>query len=390
MIITIIADIYGEENNGTIATTNRLIHHMIKRGHTIRFVSSYKGQDNENISYYVVPKRSFYFLDNYISKNGATFGKPVENIIERAIIGSDVVHILIPFKMGKAAVKLAIKNGVAYTSAFHTQPENITTHIKLRDVQFANDLFYKRFYKQFYKYQQFIHCPSNFIKSEITKKGYTGDMKVISNGVTENFKKLKSQKPEELKDKFVIFTSSRYSSEKRHDLVIGAMKYSKYADRIQLVFAGKGPLKNKLAKLGKDLTNPVKFVFYNSKDDLATAFNYADLYVHPADIEIEAIACMEAASCGLVPVVSDSSRSATKQFAMTDKNLFKQGDAQDLAKKIDYWIEHPQEKEKMSEQYPVFMEKYQIEQAMDKMEEMFYEAKEWFKSNKQAINKQIK
>ena len=36
-------------------------------------------------------------------------------------------------------------------------------------------------------------------------------------------------------------TLGRLSKEKRQDVIINALKYSKYGDRIQLVFAGKGP-----------------------------------------------------------------------------------------------------------------------------------------------------
>lgn len=374
MIITIIADIYGEENNGTVATTNRLMQHMIKRGHSIRLVSTYAGKDTKDIQYFVTKKRNFYVFNKYISANGAVFAKPDRKILEEAIKGSDVVHMLIPFKLAKLAVKVAKELKVPMTSAFHTQPENISTHIGMRNVTMVNKMFYHRFYKQFYKHHNFVHCPSHFIKDEIAKNNYKGDLRVISNGVIDTFRKFESTRPAELNGKYLVFTSSRYSGEKRHDLVIEAVKHSKYADKIQLIFAGKGPLKDKLTRMSAHLPNPTKFVFYTSKQDLAAAINYSDLYVHPADIEIEAIACMEAVSCGLVPVISDSNRSATKQFAMTEKNLFEQGNAKDLAAKIDYWIEHPEEKEQLSKEYETFTEQFRIEAAMDKMELMFKDA----------------
>ncbi len=72
--------------------------------------------------------------------------------------------------------------------------------------------------------------------------------------------------------------------------------------------------------------------------------NECDLYVHASDAEIEGISCMEALACGLVPIISDSRLSATMQFALDERSLFRAGDAADLAAKMDFWIEHPEER----------------------------------------------
>ena len=100
----------------------------------------------------------------------------------------------------------------------------------------------------------------------------------------------------------------------------------------------------------------------------------ADLYVHPAEIEIEAISCLEAIACGLVPVIADSPRSATRYFAPDGRCLFRNKDAKDLAGKIDYWIEHPEEKAALCAQYRGFVEQHEYERCMDRMEQMLLDA----------------
>lgn len=65
----------------------------------------------------------------------------------------------------------------------------------------------------------------------------------------------------------------------------------------------------------------------------------SDLYVHCANIEVEGMSCMEAFACGCVPLISDARLSSTKSFALHKCNLFKHGDALDLARKIDYFYE---------------------------------------------------
>ncbi len=66
----------------------------------------------------------------------------------------------------------------------------------------------------------------------------------------------------------------------------------------------------------------------------------SDLYVHAADVEIEAIACLEAVASGLVPVIADSPLSATSQFALDHRSLFEAGNVAILAERIDWWYEH--------------------------------------------------
>ena len=98
-----------------------------------------------------------------------------------------------------------------------------------------------------------------------------------------------------------------------------------------------------------------------------------DLYVHPADAEIEAISCMEAFASGLVPVISDSERSATPQFALDDRSLFSPGDSDNLAEKIDYWLSNPQERKKMERRYSEHGRQFAIDRCAEAMEEMFRE-----------------
>ena len=167
----------------------------------------------------------------------------------------------------------------------------------------------------------------------------------------------------------MIQFTDRLSKEKTHKVLIDAVNLSKYRDKIQLVFAGIGPLHDKLEKQGNKLPNPPEFRFF-SRADLVRQLNMADLYVHPAEIEIEAISCLEAIACGLVPVIANSPRSATRYFALDERNLFHNKDAKDLAKRIDYWIEHPEEKAALAERYKGFVQQHEYEHCMDRMEQM--------------------
>ena len=197
-------------------------------------------------------------------------------------------------------------------------------------------------------------------------------MHVISNGIEPEWKYLKSKKPEELKGKIIITMVGRLSGEKRQDLLIDAVSKSKYSDKIQLIFAGKGPKELNYMKLSEKLANKPIFNFYPN-EELRYILSYTDLYVHTSDAEIEAISCIEAIATGLVPVIAESDKSATSQFALDSRSKFEAGNSRDLANKIDYWLENEKERKEMEVKYADYAKKYRIEESMKKIEEMFKE-----------------
>ena len=209
------------------------------------------------------------------------------------------------------------------------------------------------------------------IRSQLEKHRYKADFRVISNGIEPDIVYHKNPKDPEFEGKILIVMSGRYSGEKRQDVLIDAVKKSKYKDRIVLYLAGQGPMKAHYEKLCADLPNKAVMKFL-TKAELQRLFGMADLYVHTSDAEIEAMGCMEAFASGLVPVISNSTnRSATPQFALDERSLFKPGDSSDLAEKIDWWIEHEDERKRMEHLYAEEADRFRLDDCVDKMEQMF-------------------
>ena len=125
--------------------------------------------------------------------------------------------------------------------------------------------------------------------------------------------------------------------------------------------------------MGESLTNKPIMEFFD-KEELIKLLGMTDVYVHSSDAEIEAISCIEAVACGNVPIIANSVRSATPQFALDERSLFEAGNSDDLANKIDYWIEHEEERQKMQLEYAKSAEKYRISKSMEQMEGMFLDA----------------
>ena len=371
MVIVLVIDIFDQLNNGTTMTAYRFAQMLRKRGHEVRVVSTGEPGPGK----YVVEERYCPVATQFAHSQGFAFAKTDREVFRRAFEGADVVHFLLPLPFECHAAQVAREMGIPTSAAFHLQPENITYIIHLNNHLKANQLMpkliYKIFYKTFYKDFDHIHCPSRFIAEQLAKNGYPAKLHVISNGVDDDF--VPAKQPQSFDDGlFHILMVGRLSPEKRQRVLIDAVAQSKYADKIQLHLAGNGPRKQKLMKQGQKLVHPPIFGFY-SKEDLIALTQKCDLYVHASVIEIEAISCLEAFSCGLVPVICNSEQSATRQFALDDRSLFVPDDSADLARKIDYWIEHPQERAQMAVQYAKQGDTYRVEQSILKAEKMFEE-----------------
>ena len=179
-------------------------------------------------------------------------------------------------------------------------------------------------------------------------------------------------KPQEFKDKIVILSIGRYAREKSQDTLIKALKYSKYKEKIQLILAGQGVKENYYKKLAKNLPISPIFKFFD-RDEIVDIINYSDMYVHPAEMELEGIACLEAITCGKLVIVSSSKLSATKEFAVSKKCIFEKRNPKDLARVIDYFIEHEDEKHLCEQKYLKESKVYDQDSCMEQMEKMIKE-----------------
>lgn len=380
MIITIVADVLGDENNGTTIAAYNLIRALRKRGHQVRILCC--DQDKIGMEdYYVVPTYNFgKVINNYILKNGVQLAKPDKKVIAAAFDGCDHVHAMMPLSLGKAGVKEARKRGLSVTAGFHMQAENLSSHLFLKNDPLFNWIVYKVMHNSFYKHVHAVHYPTEFVHQLHLKYAKETNAYVISNGVNLAFQNnAKKDKPKQFEDKYLILNTSRYSDEKCQKVLLRAVKKSKHEKDIQVVLAGAGPLEKKYRRIGKKLTNKPILNFF-TREQMIEIIQEADLYVHPADIEAESIATLEAIAGGLVPVISNSKRSAARYFALTEENTFKNNSPKKLAERIDYWLENPDKLQENKEKYVGFTDQFAFETCMDRMEMMIIETHEKFRS----------
>ena len=371
--ITMVVDTYGIYTNGVTISTMRCADALRKRGHTVNIITGSPSSDDFT---YTTGYNKFPILYQVSKSQGMFLAKNNKKILNNVIGESDIVHFLLPFKIQKSGKKISDKLNVPSCAAFHVQPENITSTLYLDKFKKINEYIYS-YYRDFYNEFNHIHCPSKMIANMLKERGYNAKLHVISNGVDPKFVPKKVSKPDNLKDKFIILMVGRLSREKRQDLIIKAVKKLPFEKDVQIIFAGQGPWKKALVDESKGLTNPPIMDFF-SQDMLHDVINYSDLYVHASTIEIEAISCIEAFSCGLVPIISDSKVSATNQFALTEYNLFNASNADNLAEKILFLYNNQEIVEGLSKEYIDYAQTFQLEKSIKALEMMFYETIEDF------------
>lgn len=381
MRILFVIDSFYTTNNGTSISAQRFAGELRKRGHEVKVLcwdTPEYIENNLTDGDFTTKKFHIPVFQPLCDKHDFSFAYNNKNIVHDACDWADIVHVFVPFGIEMEAINYCHEIGKPVTAAFHIQPENMTSSVSMGKVEWFNEMFYRSFRRNIYNRVRHVHVPSLFMGRMIADRGYTAKIHVISNGIQDAFmeageyKKGHRNNVQCAKEVFKIMMIGRLSQEKRQDVIINAVKYSKYADRIQLVFAGRGPEYEKYVELGKNLKHQPQFI-YVGRDELIEELLTTDLYVHASDMESEAISCIEAFATGLVPVIANSEVSATPQFALDGRSLFMPGNPKDLARAIDYWLDHPEERLHMEEQYRLAGRKYSLAASVTAFEEMLNE-----------------
>ena len=376
MKILFVLECANQPTNGTTASCIRFAKELEKKGHIVSIIGCDRIVGEAYHRYYGLPKYKFPLADKQMMKGGFLVCKLIYETLYEAIKGQDVVHCFLPFKLSNVCRLIAQEQGIAVTTAFHIVPQNCTAAMHLAWSKLINGTVLYCFKKYLYNQVKYVHCPSQ-MAADLMKKHHfkNNEPRVFSNGVIPFFKKLDNvKKPEEYKDKFIVCMSGRLVDEKRQDLIIKAVAKSKYNDKIQVILMGQGTNQERYQRLAKKLANPIKIKFCNA-EEVRETLNYIDLYIHASDYEIEGIACIEAITCGVVPLISNSKFCATQEFAIEKEHcLFKHGSVKDLMRKIEWFFEHPDELKRLRKLYLADSDKYALSHQVDALEQMFVDA----------------
>lgn len=271
---------------------------------------------------------------------GFPFGWPRRAVIEEAFRRADVVLVQFPFPLGIRAAKVARRLGKPVVAGFHVQPENLLHNVGIR-WEPLSEWTYRLFRRTLYDRVDAVVCPSEFALSELRRHGLSVPAEVVSNGIAPDFRPMAQERHERHRGRFLALAVGRLAREKRLDVVVEGVRRARNAGRIQLVVTGRGPELARVTRLGSSLPLPAEVAFV-SDEELRRLLVTADLLIHASEVELEGMAVLEALGCGTPALIADARHSAARQFAASPEFLFRAGDPDDLARRLDALVESPE------------------------------------------------
>ena len=328
--------------------------------------------------------KQFYFpiFQPIIDANGFSYAKRDDKIIHEAVEWADIIHIEEALPIEKITMNYAEKIGKPLVGTFHMYTQNILTELPLLNTRLINKFYLWVWKKRYYNHFSDVQCPTSVVRDHLAENGFASRLHVISNGISIPEKKVVA-KPWE-GGPYRIIKIGRYARIKHVGLLLDAMYYSRHAKEIQLVLAGNGvlekQLKTKAAKMLEEgiISLEPEFVFLD-KEGLRELARSSYLCVHAAKMEVEGLGCVEALREGTVPVIAKGKYIGTSAYALDDRSIFRSGDARELAEKIDWWIEHPEERNRMAQVYADKARDYDIAKSAQALIDMYKLAIETYK-----------
>lgn len=370
LTIAMVVDTSGNRGNGTSNSALQWAEELERQGHTVRLVGVGAPEYPARVNH--VPLVSWV-----AKKQQMQFAEPSDTLFRTAFQGVDVVHIYTPFRFGQHACKVAKQMGIAVTAGYHVQPENITYSAgPLKYIPGIDSFIYWLFNLWLYRKIGHVHVPTELGASLLRSHGYKARLHVISNGYEARFTpKMQRDAGKSAPVPFRIVASGRLTNEKNHVALIQAVARCRHAQDIELTIAGTGPLKKKLQRLASRLLSRPASIGFHKNTEMPALLRSGDLLVHPSIADLESVSVIEGMAAGLVPVIASSPLSAAGQFALRDESLFPVDDVEALARRIDWWIDHPDELSKWGKVYAEHTkEYYSVEASVHKFIAMEREA----------------
>lgn len=396
-LLFVINNLYTR-GNGLSASARRTITLLRERGHDVRVLSSGTTEQAQSCNFtapeFTLPAMRFPLADAIISAQGYAFAKPKRKVIKQAVAWADVVHLEEPFGLQARTAHAAKRAGTPVLATYHIHPENITATIHLDGLWPLNALLLTSWRRRIYALAQVVQCPSDSVHQRLQRWGLGDKLVTISNGVglapskpaagtkTEycvpggrqvETKQTSGEAQPEGEQIYRLLVVGRFSREKDQATILKAMRHSRYASQIQLVFAGRGPTEKSLRRAASRLVHDgvlkhaPSFNFFDAAGLDAQA-EQADLYIHAAFIEVEGLSCLEVLRHGVVPVIAHSPLTATSQFALDAHSRFKARDPKALARAIDYWLSDNDRRQTEAQKYLNIGAHYDINDCVSRLE----------------------
>ncbi len=329
-------------DGGAIAQ-HRIVHELIRKGHDVRVIApsfSFRNTVEEDAGSTIYRPRAF-LLPFYM--NNKYHFTPFPLFYVKKILDTfqpDLVNVCSPYPNSISALLLAKKKDVPVVGSIHILPENILA-------PFLNSALYHPMVKytwayliRFYSQIDWATVPTQTGATMYQERGLRTQITVISNGVDTNIFKPTNdgkylQKRFNLPDKPLILYTGRINQEKNVDVLVRAIPAVLKEIDAHFLFCGSGGLKPAMIALTKELgvADHTTFIEFLDWADYPNIYALADVFVMPAESELQSIVTLEAIASGVPPVVVD--KGAVPELANTGNGrVFEPKDSAQLAAHI--------------------------------------------------------
>jgi 1,2-diacylglycerol 3-alpha-glucosyltransferase len=368
-------------DGGAIAQ-HRIVHELLKKGHDVRVIApafSFKNTvEDENGSTIYRPRA--FVLPFYMNNKYHFTPFPlwyVKKIIEE--FKPDIINVCSPYPNSICSMIVAKKRHIPLVGSIHILPENILSPFLSSSLYQTMMKYTWSYLIYFYNRVDWTTVPTQTGAVMYQEKGLKTPISVISNGVnTEQFKP--TNKGEYLRERFhlpkkpLILYTGRINQEKNVDVLVKAIPSVLKNIDAHFLFCGSGGLKPDIMKLTQQLGVDTHTTFIDFLDwaDYPNIFTLADVFVMPAESELQSIVTLEAIATGVPPVVVN--KGAVPELASAQNGLvFDPQDSTQLAKNIitilsDEQLRNTMKKNslKLSEQHSMNAVGTQYEQVYEK------------------------
>jgi len=299
-------------DGGAIAQ-HRIVHELINKGHDVRVIApsfSFQNTLEEDNGSTIYRPRAF-LLPFYMNNKYHFAPFPlyyVKKIIDR--FKPDVINVCSPYPISICAMIWAKKKHIPLVGSIHILPENVLA-------PFFTSVFYPTmvtytwsYLVYFYNRVDWATVPTQTGATMYKEKGMTTPVTPISNGVntilfnpTNNGEYLRERF--NLPKKPLVLYTGRINQEKNVDVLIKAIPAVLTEVDAHFLFCGSGGLKPEMMKLTHELGVQAHTTFIDFLDwaDYPNVYTLADVFVMPAESELQSIVTLEAIASGVPPVV---------------------------------------------------------------------------------------
>jgi len=266
MKILIVTDAWYPQVNGVVRTLDETSKQIKKLGHEVKLITPE--------GFLTIPCPTYPEI-----KLSLFPGAKVSSMIRD--FNPDCLHISTEGPLGLAARGYASRNGLAFTSAYHTRfPEYVYARTKL-----PLKITYS-FLRWFHNRSELVMVPTEEVKKDLIKHKI-GKPKIWSRGVDLDI--FKPKKGRRKNKNPILLNVGRVAVEKNLEEFLKIdLPYEKWV-------VGDGPALKELKK------KYPKVIFHGakSKEELEYYYNKADVFVFPSKTDTFGLVLLEAMACGL-------------------------------------------------------------------------------------------